>query len=1073
MPLPRWLHLPRRYALLLALVGGLLLLDLLRLLVAEGLWFQQVQHLPVFWLRLGVQGALGLLGFGVSLAFLWGNLAIAHRHSDPHLNLTPIPRFGGLRLRPLAVLVSGISLWMSVALAYHAGVAISHWRPALSVYTPAAQVPVRFRAETLGQLLSQSLQQPWLALMIVGLAVGLLVYPRVLLWGWALLTSLGFGLVLSEYWAKLLLAASPTPFNRADPLFGQDIGFYVFRLPALELLSYWAMGLTLLGLLSVVLVYLLAGDSLSEGKFLGWSLPQLRHLCGLGGVLMLAIALAHWLNRYGLLYSTSGVAYGAGYTNVTVRLPIHSILAVAALVLGVILLWQAIASHRWQAVPAVAAAPRSRAAASPQNRGFVSRKATPLGRPPSASLSRSRVQVSPPTPANSALSLKGWRSREERIAEYAQWSGAAVDLPLLSAPSAEETEALLPRRVPPLFWGPMLHLAIAAIATTLIPFLVQSFIVQPNELALETPYIQRTIALTRDAFNLEVIQDDIFDPQTDLTRADLQRNNLTIDNIRLWDSRPLLETNRQLQRIRPYYEFPDADLDRYQLPTTQGTIGLRQVLIAARELDYSGVPADAQTWVNQHLIYTHGYGFTVSPVNTADEGGLPAYFIEGVEQIASDPRIPALLPTDNPRIYFGELTNNFVLTRTRALELDYPSGGDNVYNTYSGSGGIPIGSYWRRLLFARHLNDWRMLFSDQLTGESQLLYRRNIVKRVQAIAPFLRFDHDPYPVAVELDVRTSNTDSPPSSLYWIIDAYTTSDRYPYSDPRNNDFNYIRNSVKIVVDAYNGSVTFYIADPSDPIIQSWSRLLPQMFRPFNAMPLALRNHIRYPQDYYQVQSSQLMTYHMTDPQIFYNREDEWREPNEIYANESQIVAPYYLITKLPIADAEEFVLLRLFTPSQRTNLIGWLAARSDGENYGKVLLYRFPKQRLIFGPEQIEARINQDPLISQQISLWNRQGSQAIQGNLLVIPVEDSLLYVEPLYLQAEQNRLPTLTRVIVAYGNRIVMAETLQQALDAIFADAPVESTPADGTAEANPEAPPNGPIVRPLPETAGEPVLE
>ncbi|BAU41830.1 UPF0182 family protein [Leptolyngbya sp. O-77] len=642
MPLPRWLRLPRRYAIPLAVVGGLLLLDLLRLLVAEGLWFQRVAHLRVFWLRLGVQGGLGLLGFGLSLVFLWGNLAIAHRHSDPHLNLTPIPRFGGLRLRPLAVLVSGISLWMSAALAYHAGVAISHWRPALSVYTPAAQVPVRFRAETLGQLLVQSLQQPWLALIILGLAVGLLVYPRVLLWGWALLTSLGFGLVLSEYWAKLLLAASPTPFNRADPLFGHDISFYVFRLPALELLSYWAMGLTLLGLLSVVLVYLLAGDSLSEGKFLGWSLPQLRHLCGLGGALMLAIALAHWLNRYGLLYSTSGVAYGAGFTNVHVRLPIHSVLAVAALVLGVILLWQAIASHRWRAVPAVSAAPFRGAAASLPNRGFVSRTAATPGLPPSASQSRGRV---PSAPADSALLLRGWRSREERIAEYAQWSGTAVDLPLRSGRGAEETVALLPRRVPPLFWGPMLHLAVAAIATTLIPFVVQSFVVQPNELALETHYIQRTIALTRDAFNLQVIQDDIFDPQTDLTRADLQANDLTIDNIRLWDSRPLLETNRQLQRIRPYYEFPDADLDRYQLPTTQGTIGLRQVLIAARELDYSGVPADAQTWVNQHLIYTHGYGFTVSPVNTADEGGLPSYFVEGVEQVVNDPRIPALLPT--------------------------------------------------------------------------------------------------------------------------------------------------------------------------------------------------------------------------------------------------------------------------------------------------------------------------------------------------------------------------------------------------------------------------------------------
>jgi len=610
------------------------------------------------------------------------------------------------------------------------------------------------------------------------------------------------------------------------------------------------------------------------------------------------------------------------------------------------------------------------------------------------------------------------------------------------------------------FYGLGAYLFVVVAAGSVLPTIVQYLIVQPNELQREQTYIQRTIALTRQAFGLETIDARTFNPQGDLTTAAIQANDLTIRNIRLWDQRPLLETNRQLQQFRPYYRFPDADIDRYTLeaeaaanrpasanqspaPAEIAATERRQVLIAARELDYSAVPEQAQTWINQHLIYTHGYGFTMSPVNTVGPGGLPEYFVkdiagsnEGALSTSSE-AVRDSIPIGQPRIYYGEITNTYVMTGTRVRELDYPSGSDNAYNSYSGLGGIVIGSGWRKGLFAMYLKDWQMLFTRDFLPETKVLFRRNVKSRIQAIAPFLKFDSDPYLVSADGSPAFSGRDN---YLYWMVDAYTTSDRYPYSDPDNNGINYIRNSVKIVIDAYNGSVKFYIADPTDPIIATWSAIFPGMFQPLSDMPVTLRSHIRYPLDYFAIQSERLMTYHMTDTQVFYNREDQWQIPNEIYGSESRPVEPYYLITSLPTVPFEEFILLLPYTPKQRTNLIAWLAARSDGENYGKLLLYNFPKERLVYGTEQIEARINQDPVISQQISLWNRQGSRAIQGNLLVIPIEQSLLYVEPIYLEATQNSLPTLVRVVVAYENRIVMAQTLEQALQAIFQP---EVTPA------------------------------
>ena len=504
------------------------------------------------------------------------------------------------------------------------------------------------------------------------------------------------------------------------------------------------------------------------------------------------------------------------------------------------------------------------------------------------------------------------------------------------------------------------------------------------------------------------------------------------------------------------------------------------MFLAARELDYTAVAPEAQTWVNKHLVYTHGYGFTLSPVNTVGVGGLPDYFVKDIGvaaqkgetalEVTSD-RIRASIPIGYPRIYYGEVTDADAMTPTKVEEFDYPSGEENVYNTYSGRGGIQIGSMWRRWLFANYLKNWQMALTRNFTPETKLLYRRNINKRVRAMAPFLRYDSDPYLVVANANLSNddiekekdengnkikpspSATDKSPNYLYWIIDAYTASPGYPYSDPGNHEFNYIRNSVKVVIDAYNGSVDFYVAYPSDPIINSWIAIFPGLFKPLDKMPPALRKHIRYPVDLLSIQSERLLTYHMEDPQVFYNREDLWRVPNEIYGSEQQPVAPYYLITKLPTETAEEFILLLPFTPVSRNNLIAWIAGRSDGGNYGKLLLYLFPKQRLVYGPEQIEALINQDPVISEQISLWNRQGSKALQGNLLVIPIEQSLLYVEPLYLEAERNSLPTLIRVIASYENRIVMAESLDLALKALFqqqsTNKPAIVRPVEGTQPA------------------------
>ncbi|MEB3355796.1 MAG: UPF0182 family protein [Synechococcales bacterium] len=972
----------------IALGLAILLGDFALSVVAEGFWFAKVQYFQVFTLRLVVQLGLGFLTFLASGAFLLWNLAQARREAWAVNNrpaiADPVPYPGQLRLRFLLPLTGFLSVTVGVILLYHGQVAISHWQPDLSVYSATLPIPLRFRPALVGAVFQGVRSQSWLVGSVAALVVALMIYPRRLLQIIAVLLSIGFGVIMAEHWGQILLFLRPSPYGYSDPIFNQDIGFYIFQLPVWELLNFWIVGLLALSLVSVLLVYLVSGDSLSQGWFPGFSAAQLRHLFALLGGMMLAVALSYWLDRYNLLYSANGVVYGAGYTNVAAELPIDTLLSAAALVIGLF---------------------------------FVGRSLLPLrfwGR-----RKPSRVGTTPPVQTQ----LSSPFSRRPAIAVT----------PIAPPPSAS-----LPTPQFALFFLG-LYLIAVLVGTFIVPPLVQRLVVQPNELERERPFIEYSIDLTRRAFALNEIEAETFDPQGGLTFADLLDNPLTVNNIRLWDTRPLLATNRQLQRIRLYYEFADADVDRYTLLRDEGPSERRQVLISARELDYDDVPDEAKTWVNEHLIYTHGYGFTMSPVNTAGPSGLPEYFIRGIEHIPSSEAVRRSIPIGAPRIYFGELTDTYVMTQTDVDELDYASGSDNVYNTYDGTAGINIGPYWKRLVFADHLRDWRMLLTENFRPDTRLMFRRNIRDRVQAIAPFLRFDGDPYLVVA--DAREDYDMEVPNYLYWIIDAYTVSDRHPYSDPLGNDFNYIRNSVKVVVDAYNGSVRFYMVDPTDPIIRAWDRIFPGMFRPIDTMPPALAEHIRYPQDYYTVQSLQLMVYHMTDPRVFYNREDQWRAPSEIYANEQQLVEPYYLLMRLPGDEQGQFLLFRPYTPAQRRNLIAWLAALSDGDRYGERILYTFPKQELVFGPEQIEARINQDPVISQQISLWNREGSRALQGNLLVIPIEESLLYVEPLYLVAEQNELPTLVRVIVAYENRIAMAPTLNAALRAVFEAEPDEES--------------------------------
>jgi len=710
-------------------------------------------------------------------------------------------------------------------------------------------------------------------------------------------------------WDTVLEYLNATPFGRVDPIFGRDLGFYVFELPFWRIVYGWATALAAGALVLTTAVYVLQRSLVLTARGPRLASGARMHLLGLGALWLGLRAVGFRLDRYDLLYAPRGVVFGASYADINAALPVLTALMWLALVGAAACVFQML-------------------------------------RP-------------------------GWRVIAFTLVVFV------------------------------LFW---------TLGLGVYPALLQRFRVTPNELAAERPYIEHNIRMTRDAYGLDRVAEKDFAAEENLNAAALENNSLTIKNIRLWDHRPLLITYGKLQEIRTYYKFLDVDVDRY---TVNGEY--RQVMLSARELSYKDLPS--RGWINERLTYTHGYGLVASPVNRISSEGLPEFFLKDIPPAGS-----GLPQITRPAIYYGELGNDYVFVRTRSQELDYPSGDQNVYTRYQGGGGIPVNSLLTKLALAARFGELKVLLSDDFTAESRVMIYRDIGARVRQAAPFLRFDHDPY-LVVTGDGR----------LVWMIDGYTTTDRYPYSQPVRG-FNYIRNSVKATVDAYDGAVTYYIADPTDPIVRTYAKAFPRLLKPLGDMPADLRAHVRYPEDLFAVQARMYATYHMQDPQVFYNKEDLWTIPRLPQEGREREMEPYFTIMRLPGEPKEEFVLLEGFNPSGRDNMIALMAARADAPNYGRLIAYTFPKQKLVYGPRNIDARINQDPVISQQVSLWNQQGSRVLRGSLFAMPIDQSLIYVQPLYLAAEQGgALPELRRVVVAYGNQIAMEPSLELSLQRIF----------------------------------------
>jgi uncharacterized membrane protein (UPF0182 family) len=551
-------------------------------------------------------------------------------------------------------------------------------------------------------------------------------------------------------------------------------------------------------------------------------------------------------------------------------------------------------------------------------------------------------------------------------------------------------------------------LAVVWIGAGLYTAALQRFVVNPNESSKEEPYLVHHIRATNLAFGLDTVTERSLDGERLLSMADIEANGPTIRNIRLWDHEPLLDTFAQIQEIRTYYDFVSVDNDRYLLDGE-----LRQTMLSPRELQKASLPS--RTWVNERMTFTHGYGITMGPVNRVNEQGLPVLLVKNIPPSTE----LGELQVTRPEIYFGEVVDDYVFVKTLQPEFDYPEGDRNIFKSYEGTGGMPLGSFWRRLLLAAYLRDIKLLLAEDFTEETRILLIRNVMRRTAKIAPFFRYDQDPYLVIDQ------------GRLLWILDAYTLSERFPYSERIQGLGNYMRNPVKVVLDAYNGDVRFFLADPSDPIARAYGVLFPGLIEPMSAMPAGIRRHIRHPADYFRVQTHTYATYHMLEVNTFYNKEDQWEVP----VVGQQRMEPYYTVMKLPEEDSKaEFILMLPFTPRLKDNLAAWMVARSDGEHLGKLVVYRFPKQKLIYGPRQMVARINQDPIVSQQITLWDQSGSNVIRGTLLVIPIESSLIYVQPLYLKAQDGRIPELKRVIVGYQNDIAMGLDLEDALGQIFA---------------------------------------
>jgi len=779
-------------------------------------------------------------------------------------------------------------------------------------------------------------------------------YVRLAGVAFGVIVGFGFAQAAAARWFDVLQFLHRAAFGWTDPILGHDAQVYVFVVPIVQGLKGYAISMAVFGAIGAGAAYFLNGA-------IGWQYARISraatvHLAALVAMILLAVAVGYWLDRYELLLSSGGALYGAGYVDATIRMGVMGVMA---------------ALSAASAVAVVAAG----------------------------------IKMKP------------------KIA------GAAVVLLIL----------------------------VHVVLVWAYPAVQQRFDVAPNELAREGPYLANNIEATRFAFGLADVQVQEFPATGEVTRATLQQAEGTIENIRLWDYRALRDTYNEIQGLRTYYVFPKIDTDRYRL---EGDY--RQVSLAVRELDFGALQQQSRTWVNRHLLYTHGYGLCMSPVNAVTESGGPELWIRDIP-----PKTDVPIEVSDPSIYFGELTEDYVFVRTRQDEFHYPVGDENVYTQYEGEVGIPMGSTLRRMLFAYHFGDWNILLTDSFSEETRLLWRRQVAERVRRIAPFLEFDQAPYPVVAD------------GRLVWIIDAYTRTARFPYSTPvpfgeHRGTTNYVRNAVKATVDARTGEVRFYVADPDDAIVRVARRIFPDLFRDMDEMPETLRRHVRYPIDLLDVQAEQYFTYHMTDPRVFYNREDLWQRPMEQYRGRPQPVKAYYIIMRLPGQAEPEYLLMLPVTPTRKNNMIAWMAGRCDGEHYGRLLVYKFPKERLFLGPQQIEANIDKNDAISQQITLWDQAGSRVIRGNLLVIPIGEAVLYVEPLYLESEQTRFPELRRVIAATKDRVVMRKTLREAIEAVLGAAPTvaEEPPEQAPPEEGPpkEGPPEE---RPTPTGAAAEALE
>jgi len=746
--------------------------------------------------------------------------------------------------------------------------------------------------------------------------------------------------VFALYWY------APRTAGLLDPIFAKPLSFYLFTLPAWELVSGWLLTLAVLSC-AVAGFFLMvnAGTGALEGRRNRYALVSWRGLSITFAFLLLVIAWRVYLGRFDRLTQDHTIFGGVTYTDAHIFLPGLLVTSVA-LVLGAGI--SAANALRWN---------RGRwliAAAAPAVLCYI------------------------------LLQISGWY--------------------------------------------------------------VGTFVVAPNQLVREKPYIAHNIQLTRQAYDLNEVSRQEFPAEMNPEAADPANNQATLQNIRLWDWRALQDTLRQIQEMRTYYDFPDIDIDRYEIDGR-----LREVMLAARELNVNKLPESSRNWINDKLIYTHGYGVTMNPVNGFTPEGMPKLLLSNMPVEST---VPSLKVT-RPEIYFGQLTDTDVYVKTRQREFNYPQGQANNFTEYQGSGGIVLGGWLRRILIALERGDISKLpFSDDVNSQSRLLMRRNVLRRVSALAPFLTFDPDPYIVVGE-DGRLS----------WIVDGFTTSDSYPYSTHYrlgDNSINYMRNSVKVVVDAYDGTTTFYVFDSNDPILIAYGRLFPTLFKDASAMAPGLRKHVRYPQMLLEVQAAVYCLYHMTDPEVFYNREDLWNVASELVINDSgqqvtQTMQPHFVLMKLPDETGIEFVEILPFTPANRNNLIGWIAGRSDGAHYGTSVVYDFPKTRLVDGPLQIEARIDQNAQLSGQLTLWNQQGSHVRRGTLLVIPIGRTLLYAEPIYLQAERSPMPELRLVVLALQDRLAYAPAFESALTALFGNGPstleatsVNSPPASSTSASS-----------------------